>query len=511
MPRTNARKAFFIFSATVMCVLSASRVWWAQTPPTNRPQSNKRSSSSNTASSQANDETRLQLESLIALAHSASPEVEADLLLTTVSLNLIPDKRRQIELLDQAFQTASRAKEPVRKKSWGLLVDTRSGYKQREFDLQLDHLSIQSQAILKTIPLDSLRARTMLQSVVLPKTEPLDCKDSLVPDFSLYYQMVVSVAEHCFTPDEIKAQSHVQLITDQLDGIKSVSQAAAALKALAGATLSDEEFSRTLVSLANAFARASADPRAFAFALQRDGLIRVAANFIATLKERGIPTDEFSVKFRDFLVKNMSGEVCADANWIKQQRVVMPPGLEAINLHFKSPITTDELSPTRFGEESVDAKYWMTPKAMSLLQMAKALRFTPDGQSLSPEERTTEEWHRKLLAFLDQLEGWNATSELSEDDYFQQRCNMYLVLVDLCPDDLQRDAVLRAYGKYLKETNDTYKGRIEWISHVKDYLMILRTKNEKMVKSSLDPWLSSSDSTLRIYAELATLNLGSKP
>ena len=90
-------------------------------------------------------------------------------------------------------------------------MDTRSGYQQIAFDLRLDRLSIQSQAILKTIPLDSLRARVMFQGVVLPKIDTLVCKDSLVADFSAYYQMVVSLAEQSFTPDEIKAQSHINL------------------------------------------------------------------------------------------------------------------------------------------------------------------------------------------------------------------------------------------------------------------------------------------------------------
>jgi hypothetical protein len=46
---------------------------------------------------------------------------------------------------------------------------------------------------------------------------------------------------------------------------------------------------------------------------------------------------------------------------------------------------------------------------------------------------------------------------------------------------------------------------IEWISPVKDYLRIVQTKQLKMIQSSLDPWLSSSDNMLRVYAELSVL------
>jgi len=67
---------------------------------------------------------------------------------------------------------------------------------------------------------------------------------------------------------------------------------------------------------------------------------------------------------------------------------------------------------------------------------------------------------------------------------------------------------LRAYGSYLKDSNRKYKGRIEWISPVKDYLKIVQTKQQKMIQSSLNPWLTSSDNMLRAYAELSVLLKG---
>jgi hypothetical protein len=87
---------------------------------------------------------------------------------------------------------------------------------------------------------------------------------------------------------------------------------------------------------------------------------------------------------------------------------------------------------------------------------------------------------------------------------------MYGVLVDLCPDDSQRDLVLRAYANYLKERSAEYKGRIEWILPVKDYLRRLRSKSDTVRRASLDPWLISSDTNLQIYGELELLTTSSK-
>src|SRR5207237_7726151 len=144
-----------------------------------------------------------------------------------------------------------------------------------------------------------------------------------------------------------------------------------------------------------------------------------------------------------------------------------------------------------------------TPKARILLKKAKELRFGEGTSELSLVQRQTEDWHQMLHDFLDLLSGWDAGAEISEDDYFQQKCNMYCVLVDLCPDDVERDVVLRTYGNYLKEASLRYKGSIEWILPVKQYLHVLRSKSDKVRQLTLDPWLSSSDSNLRIYGELS--------
>jgi hypothetical protein len=507
MRKSYSRKLLLICISTGLVIVGAGQVWWAQSSGEYRPSQKPRSISAPTpvTASGNNSETKRRLDNLITLSQSTSAEVQADLLLTIASSNLVPDKKRRIELLNEAFQLALRVGEPVRKKSSATLVDTRSGFEQRAFDLQLDRLSIQSRAISALIPLDSALARELFQSVALPKIQPLDCEDSLVPDFTAYYLMVVAVAQTCFTSDEIKAQVHIQFLSDQIEAVKSVSQATAVLKAVAAARLSDEEFSRVAVSLAKAFGQASEDPRSFAFAVQREGLISVAEKFLSMLKKRGVPVETLSSKVRDLLAQNLAGEVCADAGWLRQQQATLPAEINNINVHFKSPITGEELRRLRVGPKSLDVEYWTTAKGKSLLQAAKSLRFGGDGHRLSVEERRTEEWQQKLLAFLDQLDSWDAANESSEDDYFQQRCNMYRVLVDLCPDDLQRDAVLRAYGLYLKDSNRKYKGRIEWISPVKDYLTIVQTKQHKMSQSSLDPWHSSTDNMLRVYAELSAL------
>jgi len=187
--------------------------------------------------------------------------------------------------------------------------------------------------------------------------------------------------------------------------------------------------------------------------------------------------------------------------------VNIPRTLESLNSILPNPITVDDIRPARVSSSADNVIYWSTPKAKSLMDAARALRFGDGTSELSEQERISPDWHQKLVEFLDLLENWDSHSEPSEDDYFQQRSHMYNVLVELCPDDALRDVVFRRYAIYLRETSERYKGRMEWILALKDYLRVLDSKSELTRKASLDPWLTSPDTSLQLYAKLATLRM----
>lgn len=472
--------------------------------PLDQSPSNKNSNRSNIEKSAA-AEQRLRIDNLIMLGQSAPAEVNGDLLLTLVSSNLIASKERKMELVEQAFRSAAEAREPLRRKSWSRQVDTRSGFKQRAFDLELDKLSMQSKAAVLMIPLDRLRARTMFEGISLPPIKLLTCEDSLGYNLESYYMAMLSVAEACFSDDERKAGAHIQFLSDRLESVKSIPQLVSAMHMLFNAKVSPEERVLLVNVWTKAVGRVSTDARAFAFVMDRDMFVLSSHMLIGRMERPGVPTNQFSSAVRSFLIKQLSGEVCTDVSWLDHGQLTLPDEVANLNSEFTNPITLDDIHPANVGAKATDVNYWTTPKAAVLLRSAKELRFGDGETALSVEQRQTDEWHRKFLDFLELIESWEPDSEPSPDDYFQEKCNLYMVLVDLCPDDPQRDVVLRAYGNYLKEKSREYKGRIEWILPVKDYLRVLKSKSDKIRRSSLDPWLTSSDVNLRIYGELALL------
>jgi hypothetical protein len=493
------------FAANILLPLSAAIcLGWTLVDQSPSNQNSKAPGSKNTENSAAAQQ-RLRIENLIILGQSAPAEVTGDLLLTLVSSNLVANKERKMQLIEQVFRSAAETREPVRRKSWSRLVDTRAGFKRRAFDLELDKLSMQSRAVVLMIPLDRLRARAMFEGISLPPIKPLTCEDSLGYNVESYYMAMLSVAESCFSDDERKAEAHIQFLSDRLESVQSIPQLVSAMHMLFNAKVSREERDLLVNALTKAVGRVSTDARSFAFEMDRNSFVFGSHAIIAKMDAPGVPTNQFSSAVRALLIKQMSGEVCTDVSWLDHGQPTLPVEIENLNREFTNPIVVDDIHPASLGPKANDVIFWTTPKAAELLRRAKELRFGGGETALSAEQRQTEEWHRGFLDFLELLESWEPESEPSPDDYFQEKCNMYMVLVDLCPDDPQRDVVLRAYGNYLKEKSGEYKGRIEWILQVKDYLRVLRSKSDKVRRSSLDPWLTSSDGSLRIYGELALL------
>src|ERR1700694_1016206 len=83
-------------------------------------------------------------QSIVELAHAAPPEFAADALLRVVESDKIANRDSKRDLVAQAFRLAGMAKFQVRMRGVaGTMVDTRSGYLSRAYDLKLDALSLE--------------------------------------------------------------------------------------------------------------------------------------------------------------------------------------------------------------------------------------------------------------------------------------------------------------------------------------------------------------------------------
>lgn len=491
-----------IVSLLLLCLSSAAAL--SQEPSTSPQNKTQKKVKPKTKEDLNEYESQSQkIQNLIMLTKGAPAEIRADALLTLETFLKEPSAKK--DLLEQVFTAASEVREPVNKRSWARQVDTHSGYMQIAYDLGLDKLSLQSTVVARMLLLDRSRARQLFGEISLPALKPTGCEDALVYNFDTYYGAIQQLFEKSFNAEEIQSGLDTQFLIDHVDEISSISHATGLTKVLVKTRLTPDQLVLVSQAYARALPRLKSEPRSFAYAVERDSWIILLMNFMLKVRTQESSIVTLAQAVQKALHSNFSGDTCGDAAWVKNRQTQLPSYLTSINREFQSPITIEDLTSAKIKEPASDVEYWTTSQGEKMLREARRLRFGGKETALSLEERQTDAWQQSLLNFVQALETWKAEFEASEEDYFFQRCNMYRVLVDICPDGAQRDLVLRSYGSYLKETSGKYKGRIEWVFQVKEYLRALRGKEVQTRERSLDPLENSTDIGLRIYAQLTQL------
>ncbi len=391
-------------------------------------------------------------------AHSVSPEFAADALLRIVESHKITDVEAQRDLVEQAFRLAGSAKFRLRMRNLsGAMVDTRSGYLSKAYDLKLDALSLASRAVRDMVPIDRARARAMFQEIPRPQLTPLSCDDPLVYEVSDYYRTLTTIVDSSFSEKERKKDEHLNFFLDYL------------LQAVSPAQLSP---------LAAAIKTVGVTPE------QRE----ILWNRLAGILENMQPDD-----------RSYSASL-----WEVTQAI--PPGLHPSlekYLRKSSGCPDDAQSqPAKTGSTPKIERYWESVATNILLDGAKKLRFGTEGKLLTGADRATEEWQQQLADYLRQLGEWGPGQEKSEADYYHQKCVVYEALVELIPPGQQRDAILTGYLDFIGNSSLQQQSPAEWFMHAHSMLERVRSTNSGEPSKVLEGFQKSGNPTLALYSTL---------
>jgi acetyl esterase/lipase len=430
------------------------------------------------------------------------------------------DREWKVEILEEAFRIAFNAQHPVKMKYLGKFhVDTRTGYKSMAFDLKMDRLSLQLSAIRNLISLDPAKARSLWGEMWKPKLAPLRCEDTLVYDVSDYYETMVEIAQKAFTPEERKSGEPIKFIDSHLARIASPVEIIPAAIAIKEANPTPQEFKALVETYSRALANVAKDDRSLWF--NSDHLSGVALALAEECQRRGVPFDFLLARFRDYLAEQLSAPRCADNLTSGGKPVRTPKFVSDLNaalaIFDRIPkITDDEIRPRRIGGEAVFHSYWETPRAKSLLQKIKALRFgaadnqTTSAKSNKPpsplpiEVRRSIQWQYQLSEFLREMAEWKPEHEKSEADYFHQKCTLFNSLIELSPNNSMRLRIIADYLIFLERHRFESESFIEWFHHVSDLLRRARVMAKEERETVLNALLDSDDQALRLCAKLAS-------
>jgi len=489
--------------AGVLLALTAERSGFAQTS------SQQKDIHKNTPSSQET-KRNVELNSIVDLAAGIPSEFGADFLLRLVESAKITNPLLKTKLLEKAFYLAESAQQPIKLVGIpGSLVDTRSGYLAMAFRLNLDKLSLQSKAVIDLLQLDRIKGEKLFEEIRFPTLKPLGCEEPLIYDPGPYYRTLASVLDRGSMRKEESEKRVIAFLQPAIAKISSHTQVVPIAKMLTSLNLSSTQLEDMTSFFIGSLQRLQSDERSFAVAVTKYDTLGAVAQLLSKLDREGVPSANLVQVLKQYVIKNLRDVRCPDIG--QSEKGSLPRAARDFNELFGAallsaelnPFSSDELQDYKLGPAPSFHPYWQSPKAKGLLEGIKKLRFGTGGPPLSVAERKTADWNSQLSEFLAELELWKSTDEEEEDDFFHQKCVLYVGLIDLIPPGPEQSKVIRSCVTFLELNSVEGTNRIEWFLHVKDLLdRLSATKEDKGKRQVLDVFRDSRDPTLNLYARV---------
>lgn len=447
--------------------------------------------------------------SLVYLARTAPAEFRSDALLRIATSGLVSDQRLRTELLDEAFESAGRARFPIKKVHYGALDrDSRIGYLEMSYDLNLDAISLRCRVVNAFIDIDRIHAKELFFQLAIKNTlgEPLTCEDALVFDVTPYYATAKRIAEECFDKKEIHDGDRARFFEALVNDVTSTAQLGPVARLIAAAPVDSFELQSLIHVFSAVLARVPRDYRMFHAS---QGLYRLTDS-LYELKQacasQSIPSGELMSAYRSLLIRQLSGRGCAD---VPENDRRFPAFVRAANkgLFPSEPIKQEEIRVGDVEAGPPEFLYWTSPKAIQALEGVRGLRFDPKGTEWNAAEKQTLQWRDKYSAVTDLLDDWKATDEKTEEDYLHQKAAILGDLIRLAPADTIREKALLRYLFFLRNLSSDRVSQVEWYVHMAEVIEALRDNDEKAKVKVFDLLTTSKVPIMELYAALNTEGL----
>jgi len=371
------------------------------------------------------------------------PEFRAWMLLELARSEHVTEQRWKVRWLEEAWRAALESRTPVRLvRAPDIPADTREHFIARAHEARLDKLSLQSAVIESMTPLNPARARDMYADALPLVIPPSACADALVPEPGPLYEALAVLLAKGFTPAERKEGRPADLLRRTLASATSILQLPPIAQAIAAAPWTERDLPLVLSEWAAAFDRVNADPRQYDHVVTPLRAARESLNKLAA--SAGLNSD---VVFRPLEALR------------ERSRKIVP---------CESPATISALSATTApaDREKLRAKpheFWRSNKAKEIFQQAQALVYDEARNLIRPEAKTTAEWLARVSNFRTAFDGWTASGEESEEDYYQQRAVILQLLYDIEADPQAKESARQALVHFILSHPLRRTKPMEWL------------------------------------------------
>ena len=395
-----------------------------------------------------------ELMAIVDAARLAPPEFAADALLRVAEYPKLTDTQWKRELAEEAFQSATAARNPIRQSVF-------VGPVGRHFNrmlVRLDRLSLQVRAVKIMLRIDARRARILFEAMPRPVPRRLTCSDTLLDEPSPYYDLLAEITDSTFTPEERRKERHLGPALAAVEGMMSPVEIASVANLITKLKLTVEQRELLATQFASALSRIEGDDRALGSSLWRiDKAIKELPG------KCGGSAAAVRAAYRKFLLANFRGPRCAEDFDSK-----LPLAAHFAEIAAREEFTEEERKPGEIVGAAAVQPFYDDAEARRFQQKFHELNFTPEAQ------RKGAAWREKLDDFVSGLESWKAAEGQSEVALFSLKGSFLAsVTLFLQPGPERDQAVRRAVG-YFKNSPAQSEDLLEWFRGIRDLVSLMR-------------------------------------
>jgi hypothetical protein len=446
-----------------------------------------------------------ELTEIIELAQSAPAEFSARALLRVANSPRLRDKTWKREILEQAFQNASAARNPIRKQIMDgpSTAGSRTAMTSQAAALGLDRLTLQTKVVTAMLGIDPRRARELFLSIPQPRPSRLHCEDALLDDPSSYYATATAVAAQAFPLDERKRDEPILFLNERIQNITSPVEISPAAALISHSKTTPAQLKLLVSSLAAALQRMEGDDRTFAGSLP--SIVRAIPDLADVARTNNAGAEILTEAYRQFLLRNLNGARCAESTEQWQQDAVAS-AVSSFNSRMSSEanarLKQEDLKASKVeGKANLD-RVFPSGEEQRLRNQLKTLMFGQGQSGLKDEEKNTEEWRDQFSALLREIEDLKPGTGESEALFFFRKGGALSAALSAAPPGAIRDAVMQQYIAFLRSSNFQQESLTEWFGAVQ---ALAESMNGDAHMKLLDALESSGHNVLSLYARIEKL------
>lgn len=437
-----------------------------------------------------------ELTRIVELARGVPPEFSAEALLRVAEAPFLIDRDWKKELVDEAFQSASHARQalPKRNAIGASITGTRVSMAWQAAAIGLDRLTLQMRAIRDELALDPAKARDMFASAGKPLPSRASCEDAIVDSVSSFFETLARITDGGFTPAEKAKDVHVQTMAAELKNITSPVEIGPAARSIVAVPLRPPQLEFVATAFAGAIQKIAGDDRTFsASLLSTDRDIEVLRQKI---RDAGISTEPLTSAYRQYLTQNFSGPRCEDTVAAAKSAAAIGGGAETM-----LGIDPDSIKPSKVSGRPKLDRFISSQQSDRFRREFNDLMLGKGSRGLTEEQKRTSQWREKFSTLVNSIDEMKSDNGESSTDFFYHKAGAYTLALMAAPPGADRDRIVPRYIAFLRTSEMANELLLGWFTQVQALANQTLSMSVDEHAKLLAALAASGHPVLRLYAE----------